>query len=194
MRLLLFILLLACYSIAAFVSGDIYTSDLNELNKTFVKIEGEFSYQLVLDKGNYSVFLPEGDYKISASHFDENGNIALHVEEQVKVGTEDQKIDLVLKPVIHPAIYIGFIIAVIIILFLLLQKKPIKQVKKQELDDDAKKVMQTLVSFEGRSTQKELRQTLNFSDAKLSLIIAELEELGYIKKFKRGRGNIIKKI
>ena len=68
------------------------------------------------------------------------------------------------------------------------EKKPVK------LDEDMRKVLQALESNEKRATQKELKGMLRFSDAKLSLIIAELEEGGYVKKFKRGRGNIIRKL
>ncbi|MEM4268133.1 MAG: hypothetical protein QXK37_04870 [Candidatus Woesearchaeota archaeon] len=42
-----------------------------------------------------------------------------------------------------------------------------------------------------RITQKELRKQLPFSEAKVSLILTELEANGKIKKIKRGRGNII---
>lgn len=64
--------------------------------------------------------------------------------------------------------------------------------KTQDLDEDARRILETLKANEGRMTQKELRELLNYSDAKMSLIIAELEHYGMIKKFKRGRGNILK--
>lgn len=195
---LVFMLLLSS-SFAGFVYGEIYQSNLEELNNTLIKIEGSFSYQIVVHNANYSVFLPEGDYTISASYFDEQGNLILYTEEIVKVGKEDQKVDLVLKPTSSVDYYlISIILAVTAIIIILLKLKgksvPEPPTRKKSLDSDAKKVLQALDSFEGRATQKELKQTLNFSDAKLSLIITELEELEYIKKFKRGRGNIIRKI
>lgn len=63
----------------------------------------------------------------------------------------------------------------------------------KELDEEAEKVLKAIEGFEVRVSQKELRQALNYSDAKLSLILTELEHTGKIKKFKRGRGNIIRK-
>ena len=43
----------------------------------------------------------------------------------------------------------------------------------------------------GRTTQKELRRAIPYSEGKISLMIAELESQGKIKKIKKGRGNII---
>lgn len=43
----------------------------------------------------------------------------------------------------------------------------------------------------GRTTQKDIRTNFPQSEAKISLMIAELEDKGIIKKIKKGRGNII---
>ena len=41
-------------------------------------------------------------------------------------------------------------------------------------------------------TQKELRDKLpSVSEAKISLIVSELESMGRVKKIKQGRGNIV---
>ena len=39
-----------------------------------------------------------------------------------------------------------------------------------------------------------MKGTLKFSDSKLSLILTELENVGKIKKFKRGRANVVRKL
>ncbi len=65
--------------------------------------------------------------------------------------------------------------------------------KTKEPDKDAKIVLELLASHEDIITQKELKEALNYSDSKMSLILAELEHEGLIKQFKRGRGNIIKR-
>ena len=44
---------------------------------------------------------------------------------------------------------------------------------------------------DGRSTQREIRRALPFSEAKISLMLAELEDAGTIRKIKKGRGNIV---
>jgi uncharacterized membrane protein len=43
----------------------------------------------------------------------------------------------------------------------------------------------------GRTTQKELRKQLPHSEAKISLMLTELEHKGKIERIKKGRGNII---
>ncbi len=43
----------------------------------------------------------------------------------------------------------------------------------------------------GRTTQKDIRKKLGLSEAKISLMVAELESKGIVKKIKKGRGNII---
>ena len=43
----------------------------------------------------------------------------------------------------------------------------------------------------GRINQLELRQQLPYSEAKVSLMLADLESRGLIRKIKKGRGNII---
>ena len=210
-RVVIVFLLLAASATAAFVHGEIYGSDLEKLNKTALRVEGEFSYQLVTEKGNYSIFLPDGDYKISASVFDGTGELSYYTEEQIKVGAEDQRVDLVLSPVSNNyLIYLGIFLVLGITavgLYMGKRSQPDIQEKKSEPvvpsetkkekiepDEDMKNVLRCLGSHEGRATQKELKEELGFSDAKLSLIISELEHSDYVKKFKRGRGNIIRKL
>lgn len=43
----------------------------------------------------------------------------------------------------------------------------------------------------GRIAQAELRKELPYSEAKVTLMLADLEDRGYIRKIKKGRGNII---
>ena len=43
----------------------------------------------------------------------------------------------------------------------------------------------------GRATQKDIRKNMPLSEAKISLMIAELQHKGTIEKIKKGRGNII---
>lgn len=59
------------------------------------------------------------------------------------------------------------------------------------LKPDCKSVITTIDKNGGRITQLELRKMLPYSEAKISLIISELEDAGYLKKIKRGRGNVL---
>ncbi len=67
---------------------------------------------------------------------------------------------------------------------------------KEELKADVPKDdLQAIVSFiekeGGRTTQKELRKSFPYSEAKISLMLAELEHKGTLEKIKKGRGNIL---
>ncbi len=59
-------------------------------------------------------------------------------------------------------------------------------------DPELQKVLDIIKSNSGRLTQKELRRSMpSLSEAKISLMVAELEHKGYIEKIKKGRGNLI---
>ncbi len=216
MRALLALALLALLSgipSAAFVHGDIYGPGMQKMNNTMIRVEGSYSYAMASEGSEYSFFLPEGDYKISASGYGTGGDLESYAEENVRVGGEDQRIDLVMRPafrtefLLYGAVVLLFFAVAMAFLWKDKQKAPEprmplmeaaipekREEKPVKLDEDMKKILQALESNEKRATQKELKEMLHFSDAKLSLIIAELEEGGYVKKFKRGRGNIIRKL
>ena len=64
------------------------------------------------------------------------------------------------------------------------------EVQLAQLDEYAHKALQ-LIKKEKRTTQKELRKEIPLSEAKISLIVTELEDKGKIRKIKKGRGNIL---
>lgn len=63
--------------------------------------------------------------------------------------------------------------------------------KKLPLPSDLQEVMDIIRGQRGRITQKELCSRLKCSDAKVSLMLADLERRGLIEKFKKGRGNVV---
>ncbi|MFC1723099.1 hypothetical protein ACFL0V_03090 [Nanoarchaeota archaeon] len=63
--------------------------------------------------------------------------------------------------------------------------------KAQRSGDETKIILDILKKEGGRATQKEIRKHIPLSEAKISLMIAELESQGKVKKVKKGRGNII---
>ena len=72
------------------------------------------------------------------------------------------------------------------------KKAETKEPREKESPDDY--LAQTLAVVRkngGRATQKDIRKEIPLSEAKISLLIAELEHKGKIEKIKRGRGNII---
>ena len=62
---------------------------------------------------------------------------------------------------------------------------------EQELPQDLKNLYDLILGMGGRTTQKDLRKKMSCSEAKVSLMITDLEDRGLIKKIKKGRSNII---
>ncbi len=58
-------------------------------------------------------------------------------------------------------------------------------------DDTLGEVLSIIKKEGGRTTQKEIRKQVPLSEAKISLILTELEHEGRIKKIKKGRGNVV---
>ena len=58
-------------------------------------------------------------------------------------------------------------------------------------DDGLEQLIKIIKEEGGRTTQKEIRKQIPLSEAKISLMIAELEHKGIVEKIKKGRGNII---
>ena len=75
---------------------------------------------------------------------------------------------------------------------LFLKETELKKQKEESLDKYALEVLDILKKSGNRLTQKELREKISsIGEAKISLILNELEAAGKIKKIKKGRGNII---
>lgn len=88
-------------------------------------------------------------------------------------------------------IFLGAILLFLFVFFLLRKTREKGQETSEELPDDLKEMVEIIKENGGRITQLELRKKLNYSEAKISLMLADLERRGLIEKFKRGKGNII---
>lgn len=101
---------------------------------------------------------------------------------------------------------LGFVIAIVIVIAVVFHykrkletslKKELKEMKdtqkeeKEDVEADLKELLDFIKKESGRTTQKDIRKHFPQSEAKISLMIAELEHKGKIKKIKKGRGNII---
>jgi len=72
--------------------------------------------------------------------------------------------------------------------------KSIEQHKEELAQEPGyiEKALEIMKKHDGRITQKELRkEMLYLSEAKISLILTELEHKGKIEKIKKGRGNVV---
>jgi uncharacterized membrane protein len=63
--------------------------------------------------------------------------------------------------------------------------------KNRELPDDLRELYDMILKKGGRTTQKEIRKDAKYGEAKVSLMLADLEDRGLVKKIKKGRSNII---
>tara|TARA_Y100000310_G_scaffold242934_1_gene247221 strand:- start:18663 stop:19352 length:690 start_codon:yes stop_codon:yes gene_type:complete len=73
-------------------------------------------------------------------------------------------------------------------------KKSLEQHKKELRNEPGyiDKALDIIKQHDGRISQKELRkEMLYLSEAKVSLIVTELEHKGLVEKVKKGRGNVI---
>ena len=68
--------------------------------------------------------------------------------------------------------------------------KPIEN-KTIELPEDLRELYDLILKKGGRTTQKEIRKDAKYGEAKVSLMLADLEDRGLVKKIKKGRSNII---
>ncbi len=71
------------------------------------------------------------------------------------------------------------------------QPEKIPDTPEKEIPEDLRDLYALIMKKGGRVTQKDLRGDMKCSEAKVSLMLDDLEDRGYIKKIKKGRSNII---
>ena len=71
------------------------------------------------------------------------------------------------------------------------ESKENKKYEEKNEYNDLDQVIKIIKNEGGRATQKDIRKQIPLSEAKISLMIAELEHKGLVEKIKKGRGNII---
>ncbi len=180
--------------------------------QSFVAKDGTYSFEVA--SGEYTIFAKsgqdiaeenitiadDGTYKIDLILFPDFEEVKILDESDLEIGTEYT--DTVEK---NYSLYylIAFILAIIIIIAVLFhykkkletglqeELKEIKKTTKDDLEADLKELIAFIKKEGGRTTQKDIRRNFPQSEAKISLMIAELEHKGRIKKIKKGRGNII---
>jgi len=221
MKRLLFVFVFLIFvnsCLAATIHGTIYDEGLNVLENAVVEVDSTPKQRYVAKEGAYSFTLPEGSYIITTKYdglvakeevkiekegdyvldlflfpsfeeeeeiIDETGGIV--IEDEYFEEEEDSNILLILGVV-------AFLGLAVLVFYSLKQKKPkikagIEDIK--ELEDETKKYLDFIKKQGGRTTQKEIRKNFPMSEAKISLIITELEHKGKIQKIKKGRSNVI---
>ena len=215
-KLYLIIIIVIIFSfqvLASEITGKSYSPDLTLLKNVVVEINTQ-PKQIIVTDPSYSFTVSPGDYIIKAYY---QTNEEYYLEENLTVKQEgkfshdlilfykleDEDIDLpdledlnltAKKSNSTLSYIIIFIIAIIIGFFSrrLFKKEPKQEISKEiELKDDLKQVLEILKQNNGRMNQKDLRKNLNLSEAKVSLMISELESLNKVKRIRKGRANII---
>ncbi|MBW3003954.1 hypothetical protein KY337_05290, partial [Candidatus Woesearchaeota archaeon] len=93
---------------------------------------------------------------------------------------------------LHALAALVIVIVLVGVLVAYSYKKVSRMVNQDFPDDDiSANVLEFIKQREGRVTQKEIRKEFPSSEAKISLVLTELQQKGRIEKIKKGRGNII---
>ena len=199
---------------SATITGSIYSYETFEkVNGTVLRFEGPQAAQVISPDGDYTVQLVEGEYNLTALHM-ENGSVKYFAKERLDVGPGNQTYDVVLfdpgwfegelpdlgmevpaqqKQDWTPFLALAVLIVIAIAAYLYLRGRTPKPAAEDEpLGEDESGVLRILAENEGRIEQKRLREILGHSESKMSLLLTELEVTGKIKRFRKGRENIIK--
>ena len=217
----LFIFLIATVSVGGVeIYGKIYRWDTLDLVKdVIVEVKDGSVQRLVSDDGSYSFNLSPGNYTITAKKGDyiavENLTIRNTTRFDLILFPNLESIeDLPDFPEItdeeaeQGQLYylpVAAIAGVVVVVLYILKRREKERERGREMDEslqavepipddlpeDLVEVLEIIRRVGGRITQKELRKKLGYSEAKMSLIIADLERRGLVEKVKRGRGNII---
>lgn len=212
-------LLLTQFVLAATIQGSIYSPYLEKLSNSVVEINTNPKQTIVAKTGNYSFNVPPGNYVLEASYknkeaystqeqviVDKEGNYVLDLilapdfseTEGIDPDVDIPKVDK--QSLNYKVLLIPVIIVALIYLFWWWEKKHVKRkeqkpetLQPQETEDspDLNKIIDFIKKHGNRITQKDIRKEFPVSEAKISLMLAELESKGKIQKIKKGRGNII---
>ncbi len=194
---------------AARIYGNIYDFELEILDNTVVSIGPKNKQIFVARNGTYSFDVPLGSYQIYAKRKPD-----LIAKETISIEKEGKYlVDLILLPDISEETFILQetieepveaeqlfnyvfnykvpIVLMVLVLLVLLSYKFFRRKKTPKEDQLAAKVLSIIKKEGGRVTQKDLRKQIPYSEAKISLVITELERKQIIEKIKKGRGNVI---
>ena len=207
--ILIILVLIIPFSLAANVEGKIYDFSLNIVKNVIVEVNSIPSQKHISLDGSYSFELTNNNYTINVY----SAKNELLGSENLTVKEEGSyNLDVILFPNINTdldnlnsselapieennniSIWIISVIIILLISFIIFYIKKSKKIKTQILndDDDLLEEVLEIVKKDSRISQKDLRKHFPLSEAKISLVLTELESKGKIEKIKKGRTNII---
>jgi len=183
---------------SAVIYGNVYKWDTLEIVKgAIVTIKDDKVQRMVSENGSYLFEVENGTYTIIAKWKD------LIAVENVTVRGKT-RYDIILFPCLeiseppelfeeneNPIVLYLITVAICSITIAFTALKIKRKKYREDLPEDLMKVLEAIRKEGGRITQRDLRKKLGYSEAKLSLILADLERRGLIEKVKKGRGNIV---
>jgi len=219
--LILTMLISAMPTLGATIHGRVFDYSFEIVHNSIVKINSLPMQIMVSTDGNYSFSVPRGEFQIVALQKDSSDMLINYVEENISIsGDGDYVRDIIMFPArdlgeldIDPDLmqmintagdvensstdiknFILYATIVIVLAFLFMKiflrkKKFIRNPSIGESDDLAE--MLAFIKKHKRVTQKEIRKEFSLSEAKISLLLSDLESQHKIRKIKKGRGNII---
>ncbi|MCK5107987.1 MAG: hypothetical protein KAQ83_04635 [Nanoarchaeota archaeon] len=215
--LIIFSIILIQSALAATIYGTIYDAALDKAEKVKITIDTiPVQYQISKDS-EYSFEVPAGTYTLKAEQY-QYKEIVAKMQEDLTVNEDGiYRLDLILFPIFEDfgenetnfieesitednknikGYFLLFIPLIILIIFILFRMKSKAYQRKNlpKTDSNVPADLQEIYTFikkQKRATQKELRKQFPLSEAKISLMISDLEQRNLIKKLKKGRGNII---
>lgn len=205
------LLVLSSMAAGAEIHGIIYNIGLNRIDEAQLTINTTPMQRQITKDGTYSFIVPAGVYSITAEHA-ESGALKASTQDTVTIKDAGSYVyDLVLFPVVSEDLseeigvsttFLGeskrnwtdfaviiLVLAILGVAVYFFQKR--KGIHLGISDPDLAEIVKFIQKEGGRTTQREIRKAFPQSEAKISLMITELEEKHLIKKIKRGRGNII---
>ena len=209
--LMLFIVILSGLASAATIKGNVYDLSLNKVKDVVISIDSTPKQSVVAKDGSYSFSLGKGTYTLSVKS--EKGS----VEETIEIDEDGIfNLDLILFPADEEIedldlevdiegdsnillISVITLLVLLIIALLYWRFKPKKKVEEKnkesneviEDSSDLDNLIEFIKGEGGRTTQKDIRKKFGLSEAKISLMITELEHKNKVKRIKKGRGNIV---
>lgn len=221
MVLLFVLLLFTGTATAAVLHGTVYDIELNELNNVIVEVDSTPHQRFVSKDGVYTFNLLPGNYTITANYTDgldsftvdekvqisDDGDYVfdmfifpsldneaqdmldssdiVEIDDDVLNGTEE------LAGWIAVIGVLAFLLAAAYLIFKPKKSTGVDKTNEDLPDKDLNNMIELIRKEGGRITQKQLRKQIPMSEAKISLMVSDLEHKGTIKKVKKGRGNLI---
>jgi len=202
------------------IHGTVYDFGLNKLTTAVVEINSSPRQQMVTKNGSYTFSVQPGTYALKGRHAKSDSEIienitaasegdyvldlillpSLESEEALMEEVEIPIVEDIVedKPATQWLLWVVVFVALGYLIYKIsrkpqriVEKEVIREVKEVVVHEELQKIMEFIEHEGGRTTQKDIRKSFPYSEAKISLMIDDLEAKGLVKKVKKGRGNLI---